>query len=161
MLPLSDQPLLSMPPVHAHYFQAPSSESLEHSHTLRGYTFPSNGSDHDGHVHPYQGRTSESRNHKHRFYGDTGPAIPLPGGGHYHLISGTTYRNYLKPINIVIGGEVFSEGVQYGTGGQGVHHHDYKGSTGMAIGYEDQARHGKGERHLLMPIAQRGTLLQT
>ena len=132
----SEQTCREQAPAHAHYFEAITSVHLQHQHRMRGFTYSVNGSALDGHVHTFQGESELSRGHFHRFYGTTGPAIPLPNGAHYHAISGRVFNNYLQSLNIILGGAAFTKGVQYSANSKDVHAHDYKGSTGVGIGYE-------------------------
>lgn len=113
-------------PHHSHYFGLPSSITLGHSHSLKAFVFPVNGSSTDRHVHTFKGISSTENEHLHHLLeGKTGPAITLPDGSHYHEIFGKTgNRPFIHQGN-------FEIPVSYP-----VHDHEYKGVTGIGIGYE-------------------------
>jgi hypothetical protein len=123
-------------PAHSHYFETVTDPELGHRHPIRGFVYSFNGSSDDGHVHWYQGMTRFVSNHAHRFYGTTGPAIPLPDGSHIHAISGFTHFNYLRPVKMLIGGQLYYGGIQYGSPyATDRHRHSYPGWTGKGIAY--------------------------
>lgn len=53
-------------------------------HIIRAFTYPVNGTSHDGHRHRFQGITRLSDGHFHRFQGVTGPPICLSPASHVH-----------------------------------------------------------------------------
>jgi len=118
----------SIGPSHAHYFQSVTNVTMNHSHSLKVFTYPVNGNGIDGHFHRYQGITDMQDGHFHWFTGHTGPAILLPDGSHVHAIFGETDdepfihlgNNYETILTIPR------------------HTHRFSGRTGPGLGYEPE-----------------------
>ncbi|XEC97403.1 YmaF family protein [Paenibacillus tarimensis] len=110
-------------PPHSHYIEVQTSLSGNHSHWIRAFGFPVNGSSTDGHFHTFKGVTSTGIGHVHQFEGITGPPIPVSDGSHYHAIFGITNE---QPF--------IHQGNQMVLASYPRHGHEYKGATGIEIG---------------------------
>lgn len=124
--------LYRIPPAHVHFFEIMTSETLQHDHLLRLYTFSMNGTAYDKHVHQYQGISGIKYGHYHTYYGTTGPAIALLDGTHFHLLDGTVELNaYNTPRKDALERSAASEGLI-----RELHQHTYVGYSSAGFGYE-------------------------